>query len=331
MAVIGTGNPTFLDIIKSQDPDGSQAQVVEALQQRNPILMDATAQEGNLPTGDRINIRSGLPAIGWRRINEGVSASKSTSIQVDETAGLLEGRSVIDSELLRINGNSAAFRSKEDRAFVQSMNNEVATALFYHSTKATPEKILGLTPRFDALTADPNSENVIDAGLTPAGSDQASMWFITWDPEICYMMFPKGMTGGLSSKDLGEDYEDDPADSTKKFLAWRTHWIWRLGLVVKDWRYIVRVCNIDLGDITATGTELITAMVKAYNHLYSVGVGRQVIYCNRTVLQWIDLQVMNKANIWFAPTMWHGKQISGFRGIPIVPCDALLSTEAAVT
>lgn len=314
--------PTLLDQIKRTDPRGGIAKIIEALQQRNPILMDANVQEGNLPTGHRTVIRSGLPSVGWRRINEGTDPSKSTTEQVDETCGELVGRSVVDRSLARINGNEAAFRASEDKGFLQSMNNEVASTLFYGSTKTHPEKFHGLSPRYDALTANENSANVIDCSVASSGSDQLSMWFITWGPETAYMIYPKGSKVGLEMTDLGLDYEVDR--NNKRFLAYRTHFTWNLGLVIADWRYHVRICNIDKSAITATGSELVNAMVEAYNQVYDMNMGRTVIYANRTLVTKLDLQVMNKANIWFAPMEWHGRKITGFRGIPIVQCDALI-------
>jgi len=327
MSVLSTTLPTLLDQVKRTDPDGRIASIVEALQQRNPILQDAVAMEGNLPTGHRVTIRQGLPTVGYRLLNQGIAASKSTTIQVDETCALLEGRSEVDCELARLNGNEAAFRLSEDIAFLQAMNNQASTDLFYASTLSNPEKFHGLTPRYNALTANANSENVIASGISASGSDQHSIWFITWGPDTCYMIYPKGTPGGLEHIDMGKEYVED-ADSNK-FLAWRSHYIWRLGLCVKDWRYVVRVCNIDASAFSATGTQLISALIDGYNHVHDLSMGRTVIYCNRTVQTFIDQQVMNKDNVYFTPMEWGGKTINSFRGIPIRTCDALVA-EAVV-
>lgn len=335
MAAIGTGNPTLLDQIKRTDPNGNIASIIEALTERNPVLQDATAMEGNLPTGHRLTIRSGLPTVGWRLLNQGIDASKSTTVQVDETCGLLEGRSEVDCELARLNGNEAAFRASEDRAFVQSMNIEAADALFYASTKTDPERIHGLTPRFNSLSGG-NQDNVVNYedfdAQTAAGSDRRSIWFVTWSPDTAYMIYPKGTSAGLSSEDLGKEYIED-ADN-KKFLAWRTHWTWRLGLCVKDWRYVVRICNIDptniATDIASATVPLLQALVDAHSRIYDLNSGRTVCYMSREVLSWIDRSVMVKGNILFSPMEWHGRMITGFRGIPIVTCDTLATDEAIV-
>jgi len=331
VAAIGTGNPTLLDQIKRTDPDGSIANIVEALTERNPILMDATAMEGNLPTGHRVTIRDGLPAVGWRMLNQGITSSKSTTIQVDESCGLLEGRSVVDCELAKLNGNEAAFRASEDRSFLQALNNEAASAIFFASTKTDPEKILGFAPRYKALTADTNSSHVIDSAAgTGTGVDMSSIWFITWGPDTAYLIYPKGSQAGITSEDLGKEYEDEGgATPPRKYLAWRTHWCWRLGLCVKDWRYHVRIANID-SDTASSETELIDAMIEGYNKIYDMNSGRTVCYMNRTVKTFVDKIMFNKSNMYFTPVEWHGRNITGFRGIPIVTCDALAQTESAV-
>ena len=337
MAAIGTGNPTLLDQVKRTDPDGNIATIVEALTERNPILMDATAMPGNLPTGHRVTIRSGLPAVGWRLLNQGIVSSKSTTIQVDETCGLLEGRSVVDCELARLNGNEAAFRASEDRSFLQALNNEASDAIFYSSTKTDPEQIHGLTPRFNLTTAG-NGQNIIDhdaiGGATPSTTGIRSIWFVTWGPDTCSLIFPKGSQGGISSEDLGKEYEDEGgATPPRKFLAWRTHWIWRLGLCIKDWRYIVRICNIDLDDAGNVGSSsfLMDSMIEAYARIHDLNSGRTVCYMSREILATIDRAVFNKSNMYFTPVEWHGRTITGFRGIPIVTCDALATDETAVS
>ena len=59
----------------------------------NEILDDAVFIEGNLPTGHRVTIRTGLPPVYWRSLNQGVPRSKSMTAQVDETIGMLEAYS----------------------------------------------------------------------------------------------------------------------------------------------------------------------------------------------------------------------------------------------
>lgn len=335
MGVIGSGHPTLLDMAKRTDPDGSIAGIVEALTQRNPILMDAMAMEGNLPTGHRTTVRASLPTVGWRRFNQGVARSKSTTIQIDESIGMLNGQSFVDCDLAELNGNEAAFRASEDISFLQSMNNEVSQTMFYGNTDTDPEEFMGLAPRYNNLSGNDNSGHVIDSAVgTGSGPDQASIWFITWGPDTAYLVYPKGSTAGLTPTPMGKQLVEDGADTDRYFLAWVTDWKWKVGLVVKDWRYHVRIGNIDIGDGDPTGTDgtdILDALIQAYNRVYDLNVGRTVCYMNRTVKSFIDRAFYLKSNAYFTPTEWHGRMVESYRGIPILTCDALTVAESPLT
>ena len=325
MAALSTTNPTLLDQIKRTDPNGAIAKIVEMLSQQNAIIQDATSVEGNLTTGDRITRRSGLPTLGWRKLNSGIPYSKSETEQFDETAGLLEGFSRVDCELAKLNGNEAAFRASEDASFMESMDNEVSTGLFYHSTDTAPEKFHGLSDRFGQLGTTGIQNYVVDGGGSGA-ADQYSMWFVTWHPDTCYTIFPKAMKGGIETIDMGKQVVED--GNGNPYLAYVTNWKWRIGLALKDYRYNVRLCNIDA---TTNPTDLIDLMVEAYNKIWSIGKGRQVIYVNRAVRTILDKEALNKANHFLTMGSWFGKPITMFREMPIRLCDALILEDEITT
>lgn len=328
MATINATNPTLLDMVRRQDPNGAIAQVVESLTSRNAILQDATFQEGNLPTGHRFTSRTGLPALEWRKFNEGVAPSKSTTDQIDESVGMLEGMSVVDCELAKLNGNEGAFRSSEDKAFTQAFNNEIEAGIFYHSTKTAPEKFMGLSPRMDSTTVAGGSQ-IIKMDATAAGNDQTSMWLVCWSPETVFGIYPKGSQGGLTPHDMGEQLWPDI--NGKKFRAYVTNWNWKMGLVVKDYRYLVRIANIDTSAIADTGNALIKAMVRATHQMYDLKSGRLAWYCNRTVATYLHLQAMDSVkNSTLTIENVGGMPVQHFMGIPIRQTDAILNTEAPV-
>ena len=64
MATLPTkaGAVTLTDFAKSIDPDGRLAAVIELLNQNNQCLQDILWKEGNLPTGHRTTVRTGLPS-----------------------------------------------------------------------------------------------------------------------------------------------------------------------------------------------------------------------------------------------------------------------------
>ena len=329
MATINTELPTLLDQMKRLDPNGAIAHIVELLQRKNAILEDAVFMEGNLPTGHRFTSRTALPAVGWRRLNEGITPGKSATEQVDEATGMLEGMSVVDVDLAKLGGNEAAFRASEDKGFIQSLSNEAETALFYASTATAPETIQGLTPRLNSLSGRAKSQIIpVDAGA--AGNDQASIWLVVWGPESVFGIYPKGSQGGLNSKDMGEQLWDDGVG--RKFRAYVSHWQWKLGLVVKDYRQIVRMPNIDTSALDGTADTIIPAMIRGYSQIHDLRAGRPVFYVSRTVETYLWLQARNAVkNSTLAVREVEGRPVLTFMGIPVRRADALLTTESVVS
>jgi hypothetical protein len=328
MATIGTTALTLIDWSKRLDPNGNTADLVELLNTTNPILTDAAVVEGNLPTGHRTTVRTGLPTPAWRMLNYGVQPSKSTTVQVDDSSGMLEAYSQVDKDLANLNGNTASFRLSEDRAFIEGMTQEMASTLWYGNTATDPKKFLGLSPRYASLSAA-NADNIIDA--SGSGSDNTSIWLITWSDQTTHLIFPKGSRAGLQSRDLGEQTLIDAAGGL--YQGYRSHYKWDIGLSMRDWRYNVRICNIDVSNLIAdsSAANLTRQMIKATHLLPSEGMGKSVFYVNRTVSTYLDLQMMTATNVNLTLSEAEGKRVMSFRGIPIRRSDALLNTEARVT
>jgi hypothetical protein len=90
MATLGASAITYADWAKRVDDGYRTASVVELLSQTNEILLDMLVLEGNLPTGHKTTVRTGLPQATWRLLNYGVPAGKSTTAQVTDVCGNLE-------------------------------------------------------------------------------------------------------------------------------------------------------------------------------------------------------------------------------------------------
>jgi hypothetical protein len=331
MAVLTSNVPTLVDVAKRLDPDGKVAKIAELLDLTNPILQDMPFFEGNLPTGTRTTVRTGLPTVAWRLINKGVPPSKSTTAQIDEQCGMLEAYSEVDVELAKLNGNTAEFRLSEATAFLEAMNQEMASTLFYGNSGTSPEKFTGLAPRFSSLTAQ-NGQNIINAAGTTL--DSASIWLIVWGPNTVHGIYPKGSEAGLQHKDLGEVTVDTTAGiGGSRMQAYRDHWQWKCGIALRDWRYVVRVANIDLTDTIAntTTSPIITFMIKAMHRVPSLNMGKPVFYMNRSIAQYLDIQTQTRAtNTVQSGNDAAGRPMLSFRGIPIRTVDAILDTEVAV-
>lgn len=286
--------------------------------------------EGNLPTGHLTTVRTGLPSVAWRMINNGVQPSKSTTVQQTDTAGELMGYSDIDKTLVEINGNQAAFRMSEDMAFYESFSQQFASTLFYGNVNVNPERFAGLVPRYSSLSAA-NARNIINAG---GSSARTSIWIVTWGPNTVHMFYPKGTQAGLEHKDLGLSDITNSDGSIRP--AYRTRFQWRAGLSLRDWRYVVRIANIDsstlatAGDTGYSGPNLINQIVRGLNQIENPSMGRPIIYANRTVVTALDNLAQNKTNVHLAMGDYAGQNTLMFRGIPIRMTDAILNTESAV-
>jgi hypothetical protein len=289
-----------------------------------------TFLEGNLPTGHRTTIRSGLPGSTWRKLNYGVQPSKSTTVQVTDTAGMLEAYAEVDKALADLNGNTGSFRLSEDRAFLESMNQTMATTLFYGDTGTDPEKFMGLAPRYSSTSAE-SGDNIISAG--GSGSDNTSIWLVVWGPNTCHGIYPKGSSAGLNHQDLGEVTLEDAAGG--KYQGYRTHYKWDIGVSVRDWRYVVRIPNIDISnlnrDASGSSANLIDLMVQALEKVPNLGLGRATFYGNRTISSFLRRQITNANNVNISMDEVAGKRVMTFDGIPFRRNDALLNTEAAVS
>lgn len=330
MGTLSTTNPTLADVAARMTADGKiDPQIVEMLNETNEVLDDMTVIEANGFTEHKTTVRSGLPAGTWRKLNYGVQPEKSRTVPVKDSMGMLETYAEVDKALADLNGNSAAWRLSEDRAFIEGMNQTMATTLFYGDSSADPEKFMGLAPRYNSLSAE-NAKNIVVAGGT--GSDNASIWLIVWGPNTCHTIFPKGSAAGLQSRDLGEHTLTDAAGG--RYQGYRTHYKWDIGAVLRDWRYVVRIANIDVSDLTKdgkTGADLIDLMTQALELVPNVGMGRPAFYMPRKLRSFLRRQITNKVA---ASTLTMeeiaGKKVVAFDGVPCRRTDALLLTEARV-
>ncbi|MGQ0585434.1 MAG: major capsid protein [Reyranella sp.] len=327
MAAIGNTALTYTDWAKRYN-DGRISVIVELLSQTNEILDDMRWVEGNLPTGHRTSVRTGLPQGTWRQLNYGVQPTKSTTTQITDACGMLETYSEIDKALADLNGNTSEFRLSEDKAFLEGLSQQLAQTLFYGNTDATPEKFMGLEPRFSSVSGtDAISQNVIDGG--GSGTDNTSVWLVVWGDLTVHGIFPKGSKAGLQMRDLGEQTLTD--QNGNKYQGYRTHYKWDAGLTVRDWRYAVRIANIDVSDLAGgSPPDLIKMMIKATHKVPSLKTGQPVFYMNRTGRQWLDIQAATKDNVMLKISEFEGRPVREFLGIPIRTCDQILNTEPRV-
>ena len=331
MATLGNSFIDLIDIYKMQDGQGQFNPIIEMLMEMNPILEDAIAVECNKGTTHLHTVRTGLPSVTWGRLYKGIPNSKGRTAQVEDTTGFVEGLSTIDKRLLDLSTNEGAVRLSEAQAYLEAMSNEVAGKIFYGNTADDPEEFMGLAPRFNDKSAA-NGGQIIDAGGT--GSDNTSIWFVTWGDNQCNLLYPKGTQAGVQREDMGEQRVTD--ENGNAYYAKEEKFTWHVGMAVKDWRYVSRVANIDVSDMAGGTVKLYDFMRKAYYKLQNrrVAGGKMAIYCNRDVLEALDALATNAGAtdsfVRLKPMEIEGKEVMTYRGIPIRESDAILNTEARV-
>ena len=123
--------------------------------------------------------------------------------------------------------------------------------------------------------------------------------------------------------------------SNGRMEAYRMHFRLDCGLCVRDWRYVVRICNIDrtlLSADASTGANLPDLMFEAMERLGPMGGNvRGVFYMDRSVRTKFRQQL---ASLTKTSTLTYenvgGHKAMMFNEIPIRRCDKLAVDEARV-
>lgn len=342
MATLTSPYPTLLDFAKSIDPDGKPARVIQTLSQYNEILDDMVWQEGNLPTGHQTTIQKSIGTANFRLFNQGVVPRVVTNGQIVETCGMMEDRSEIDVDVAKLNGNSAAFRMQQQMGIIESFNQGLSKTLIYGDVTVNPERFNGLAPRYASKSSGTTASYVLDAG--GSGNVNTSVYLVGWSPNTVFGIFPKGSVGGLVVQDLGEQTVfDTQSPVTGRFQAYVTRFQWKAGLAIADYRYVVRIANIDTTALktAASGSDTSAPVWKfmslAIDQLYSLTGVKPVFYANQLVRSYLRVQLANKQNTYVTLDDWssapgvEARPTLRFMGYPVRRCDQILNTEATVS
>lgn len=325
--------------ISTQTGNESASRVLEILSQSNPINEDIPWIPCNSGVTHVTTIRTGIPTGTWRMLNRGVPNVKSSTAQIKAGCAIQEAYSEVDAELVEIargnGGDNAAssFIANENTAVIEGFGQEIARVSFY-GDPSKPAEPVGLCHYYNALPTAAKETNVIDGGGT--GNDNTSIWLVGWGERSIHGIYPAGTNAGMTEDAKGIVTTTDPDGN--KFEVYRTHYRWRAGLVVRDWRCAVRIANIDCaaidtainGDPTSGVIDVIKSMTRASYLLPTSGSYRPVFYCRREILTLLDLQCQKKSNLHLTYQDIAGKPVLTFRGIPIKQQDSLLNTESAV-
>lgn len=342
MSTLGTSRPTLLDVARSLDPDGRIAKVVRVLQQYNKMLDDIPWVEGNLATGNQTTINTSKAAPSLRSLNAGVVPTKSTVGQINDACSILENRNMIDINVAGLNGNTEAFRMQQDQLMIEGFSDSLAEHLIYGNSSDDPLEFNGFATRYFSLgTTYTTSAQMIDAGGT--GSDNTSIWLVGWGEGKVSGIYPKGTMAGLRYEDLGiQDVLTNT--STGAYMRAYVSWMqWLCGLAVYDYRYVVRICNIDVSNLNTasdssdTSANILKYMSKALDLLPDDGNARPVFYMTRNTKSMLRVKMQDKTNLHLtvenltAPSGITRRPELTYMGIPCRRMDSILETESTIT
>lgn len=343
---------THTDVINRLGKDGHViTDIAEVLEQTNEMLLDMSFKESNDYEGYITTIRTGLPKAYWKRINQGVPPSKSQVAHIRESSGMMEAQSEVDPMLLEINGNERAFRASEDKAFLEALNQTMQHQVIYGDSTKAKEGFNGFECRYNTLTASKaqSAKNVIDCGGTASSTGSqtrlTSVYIVGWGDNV-FGFYPKGTAAGLKVEDKGKIIVNDENGYRKE--TYLTIFRWAMGLCVRDWRYVVRLCNINVDDLkNATGigtpdvrvsgtTNLILKIQEGIDLIPQHGNAHIAIYMNSDVFSGLNvLAARSDQNV---ITLMDGLNRYGehynwrtFSGFPIRRVDQITNNEKQVS
>jgi hypothetical protein len=335
MAVIGNDYIDLIDIEKAKGADGKvTGALISMLAKQSPVLRTSYMGPTNKDTVHRHVIRTGRGTAAWGRLYKGIASSKGSTMQVEDTTGFLEARTQIDTRVLELDpANANQLKMIEASDKFEVITETFETAFFYADTADAPDEIKGLGARYNALSNSGPGAQIIDCGGT--GSDNMSVWMVTWAPKACALIHPKAVSGGIQRIAKGEQRVLD--DNGDPYYAEEDLYRMHGGVSVGDWRYVTRAANIDVSAFKSDPSSAYTWLRDMYyQHRGRITpMGRTVIYCRKEFLEGLDKLGVNAGGtdnyVRLKPMEVAGQEVESYRGMPLIETENLLATEARIT
>ena len=341
MSILSSRNPTLIDHARTFS-DGKILNIANVLQEYNDILDDIVWKEANQATGHVMGIQTSKPTPYFRQLNQGIVPQKATSGQITEGIAIMENRNQIDVDIADLNGATAEFRMTQDRPMMEGFADQLATTLIYGDASINPEQFNGLASRyFTQGSTYVTSQQVIDGG--GVGNDNTSIWLTCWAEDKVFCVYPKGAKAGLDHKDLGIQQVTTDATTGARMQAYESVMKWKCGLAVQDYRYVVRIANIDVsnlltaGDSSDTSANLLKLMIRALGKIPPRAGVRPVFYMNETVQTMLAVKLLDKSNVWLSMGEIKGSPVHRpngtlmFQGVPCRRIDSITNSEAYIS
>lgn len=339
MGALGTKLVTLADVAKSKN--AQIGKVAEVLVQENPMLNDIPYMEMNEGTIHKEEIRSALPAVYYRKANQAIPASKTTTEERTFTAAHFESKSQIDAAVAKRGGLDRIAYNRWNQAMghIQAHAIEHANLAIYGSPIDSNRKVAGFFDIYSTLSAsEPTSKQIIDGGGVT--TDNSSILLAFWGERAIFGIYPSGTQAGLKRTDRSAGNKEvqisalDSAGAAGAFWGFEEQFEIDHGLVVKDYRQAARIANIDQALLKSGSgaADLIDLMISAHYKIHNPQNGTGVWYVNRTIEAFLHKQAVSKVSAGAGLTYdnYQGQKVLMFLGHPIRRADALLTSEDQV-
>ena len=305
--------------------------VAEVLNETNDVVADAIVQRGNDITSHVVTRRTALPAANWIKVGNGWDATVGLTSQAREEIGMLKARYSCPEDVMNLQPNPAKFRANQERAYIESMGQEIANTLMGNVAggalsplTAPPEEFAGFQYRLNSLSTD-QTKYCLSNGNTGSSTD-TSIYFVQWRQDGVYLIHPRNMDGGgLKKQDKGLQRVN--GDNSSALYAYETEFSWNTGLCVEDGRCVKRLSNIASSGSTNTLDE--DKIIQIRNNFK--GNDTVYMYCNETVFTQLQILAKDKTNVHWSEQNPFGKPQMYFLDMPVRRCDAITNLEASLT
>lgn len=330
MAAANTVGFTLADVIREQAPNGTLYPIVQSMSKLCPILDDIYWVECNNGTFHRIDRQTALPSPSRRRVNSGIATVKDETNQVDEVTTQIATKIAVDEDVIRLGG--PAFLARRVAAHMMGHVQQAEADFLTGSLASDADGFDGIETRLSATTNTPAGNQVILVDAAAAGSDQGSALLLGWGAHGVHGIYPKGFPAGINHQDFGLQ-PDAISDGTNSAPGYLHTFKWDYGLAVEDYRYCARAANIDSSAISATGTNIITALITLFHRCLTADQSvRWAYYLPRRYAEFLHQQARSGvSNSTLKIEEIGGKKVTTFLGIPVRTADLLGIAESVVS
>lgn len=297
---------TLLDLAKLNAGEASVGLIEEAVKSTPELAVGAamTISGVNYNTV----VRTGLPTVGFRNANEGVTPSTSTYINRLNSCNILAA--YVDADVAVAdayeNGGAAAYMALESVGVLRSAYITAGRQFFY-GTSADAKG-------YDGLTSLVDSTMVVDAQGDDADKC-TSAYLVRFGMQDLTWIFGNG-----SVLEVSDMVKNRIVVDSKVLTAYSIELTTRIGLALHNKYAVARICNID------TGKPLTDDLIASAISKFPVGMEPNAIFVNRrgrTMLQ----QSRTATNVTGAPAPF---PVDAF-GIPVYATESIVDTEAVVS